>query len=250
MRSKLVKMMTRFSSLITPGHIAMTAAGQQFRLKCMEHVLNSPGSVVADVAGGKTWHLPAALKEATGVTLVGLDIDAAELAENNMIDHKIVADACDRIPTDFGKYSVITVRAGIEHFHDNARFLLNAFGALEPGGVLIALFPNKFAPFALINQALPHKLSKFLLQKLTRGGEEGVLGFRAHYDRTSYRSFSKIARDAGFEIEFCYPSFFSSAYFRAIPPIYIISLLFDYLRFFLGIRSLASYYCFVLRSSA
>lgn len=243
----LFRYLAQFSKRLTPRHLSQCDSAKHFYFKSIEAFLSRPGSVVADVAGGKDWFFDSNLKKTLGLRVVGIDIDAGEMKDNPDLDERITADCCRAIPTPHGPYAVITCRAGVEHFHDTAGFLRATHAALDEDGVLVLWFPNKYAPFALLNQILPLSLSSALLKTLTVGGQDGRLGFRAYYDKTSYAAFTRAYKDAGFELDYFYPSYFSSNYFLIIPPVYFVSLAFDYLRFCSGIKSAASYYCFVLR---
>ena len=96
---------------------------------------------------------------------------------------------------------------------------------------------------------LPTPIARSLLRRLVPGSE-GVLGFKAHYDRTSYRQFSRMAERTGFEVLRCSCSYYSSVYFRFFLPLYLASLLLDHLRHALAVKSLASFYLFILEKPA
>ncbi len=243
----IVRAMNRVSGWLVPSHFSKTTALNHFYLQAMREMLKHPGGVVADVAGGKRWLFPQSLKSSLGLHLVGVDIDGRELEQNRLIDQAVIADVCREIPTPLGKYAVITCRAGVEHFPDTEGFLRSAFDALEDGGVIVLWFPNKYAPFALLNQMLPNWIAKRLLRSLTADGEAGITGFRAYYNQTSARAFKKLSKRTGFEEAYFFASYYSSKYFMFFPPVFLVSVVFDYLRFLTGINNLASHYCFVLR---
>lgn len=244
---RIFKTLSRVSDYITPHHFAQSGSARHYETEAIKEIIRFNGHPVADVGAGKRWHFPAELKACARIKLVGIDLDAQEMEQNDTLDVKIVEDVCNSISTPVGPYGVITCRAGVEHFHDVEKFLSNCYDALVEHGSLVIWFPNKYAPFAIINQILPSRLSRFLLRNLTQAGADGDLGFTAYYDRTSYSSFRKLALSQGFKIDYFYPSYYSSGYFSALPPVFLLSLCLDYLRFVIGAKNLASHYCFVLR---
>jgi SAM-dependent methyltransferase len=203
-------------------------------------------SIVVDIGAGRRWHFPARVKADLLEKLIGVDIDESEMSGNALLDEKVVADVVDGIPLVQSSVDLITVRAGVEHFSDNEAFLRNCAACLRPGGYLVATFANKYSPFAIINQALPARLSGRILKVLVPGSE-GTLGFRAYYDHSSYSGFERALVSNGFEVDYYYPSYFSSAYFAFFVPLYVLSVGFDVVRFVLGSRNLASYHLFVAR---
>jgi SAM-dependent methyltransferase len=168
------------------------------------------------------------------------------MAMNGALDEKYVSEVCKSFPVTPGSVDLITMYSGIEHFENTERFLQECFLALRPGGLCMAQFPGRYAPFAILNRCLRHRFTQFLLSNL-RPGSQGELGFRAYYDRTNYSAFVRLARASGFGIEYSLPGFFSSGYFAFLIPIYLVSIFLDLLRFAAGVKDLASYNLFVLR---
>lgn len=201
--------------------------------------------VVLDLGAGAAWAFPIEYKRRFGIELIGLDIDGGEMAVNGALDRKLVGDVCARIELDDGSVDLATAYSGVEHFHDNAAFLRNTFRVLRPGGRLVCLFPSRYAPFAQLNRFVPAWISKKALTIL-RPDEAGHLGFKAHYDRTNYRDFRKIAEEAGFEVEYVHFSYFNS-YFSFFVPLYVLSMAYGLIRMAIGARDHATYNLFVLR---
>lgn len=179
--------------------------------------------------------------------MVGIDISAGELALNDFLDERIAADACAPMPALDGKADLLVSKATMEHLPDNAAFLRNARRMLKPGGTMVLLFTNRYAPFAFINRLLPEKLSALLLAKLAPVWK-GQVGFKTHYDRTNYSAFRRLLTQAGFTDADFQVGYFSSAYFRFFVPIYLLSLGFDRMRYALKIKDLGSYYLVVAKA--
>jgi SAM-dependent methyltransferase len=230
---------------ITPRHIAEGSVFAQFRAAFLDAVLDLQPRTVVDLGAGKHWHHKPAVKRLAGFKLIGVDIDAAEMAQNAMLDERVEADVTKSIGLPPGSADLVTVRSGVEHFADNESFLRNLHALLRPGGRAVLLFPGRYAPFVLLNRMLPRRVARAALRWLVPGSE-GVLGFPAYYDRTTARQFSKLAEQAGFRVARCSCSYYASMYFRFFAPLYVLSLLLDHLRHVLAIKELASFYLFVL----
>ncbi len=240
-----VRVNRAFCEALTPPHYFQTIVFDRFRLLVVAAMARADINVVVDVGAGKGWHAGGLdLKRALGVRLIGVDVSAEEMRDNAVLDERLEADVCRSIPVEAQSADLITARAGVEHFPDNEAFVRNCSACLREGGLLIAAFTNKYAPFALINQILPHAIAKWLLRNLWPESE-GVMGFKAYYDKTSYHAFKNILEKNGFVIREYYPSFFSSAYFMFFAPLYFASLFLDLMRFAVGSRTLASYHLFV-----
>ncbi|MET4430133.1 MULTISPECIES: methyltransferase domain-containing protein [unclassified Mycolicibacterium] len=206
-------------------------------------------ATVLDVGAGRQWHFPPSLKK-PGMNLIGFDIDIAEMSDNALLDRKVSGDACQGLGVPDQSVDLIMGRAVIEHLHDTESFLIGANAALRENGHLIITFPNKHAPFAVLNRILPRRAAKWLLTHLVPGSS-GTLGFEAFYDRASYREFKQGLIDAGFDIEEEYVSYFSSwYYFQFFVPLFIVGLALDSLFYALKRPRFAAYLTFVGRKPA
>jgi hypothetical protein len=79
------------------------------------------------------------------------------------------------------------------------------------------------------------------------GDTSQELGFPAFYDRTHYSAFHKLVLKSGFEEAYYLPGYYSSTYFEFLTPLYLLSYIFDAVRYALGIKALASYGLWILR---
>ena len=247
--SGFVQANIRVCQTITPRHLGEASAFAQFRAAVVTSVLDLAPQTVVDIGAGRTWHNHPELKRMAGFRLVGVDISMEEMAQNAALDESVACDVTQSIDLPPGTADLVTVRSGVEHFSDNEAFLRNLHALLRPGGRTLLVFPGPYAPFVLINRLLPTACARSLLRRLVPGSD-GVLGFKAHYDRTSYRQFSRMAERTGFKVLRCSCSYYSSVYFRFFLPLYLASLLLDHLRHALAIKSLASFYLFILEKPA
>ncbi len=179
--------------------------------------------------------------------VIGVDIDIEQMAQNELLDLKIGCDACQSLGVPDRSVDLIMGRAVIEHLHDTAGLLHSANRALADDGRLVVTFANKHAPFAILNRILPQRISGWLLDNLVPSRDEHQLGFKECYDRASVSEFRKSLKEAGFEIEQQYTSYFSSQYYRFFVPLFLFGLAYDYLCYALKIQRLASYVMFVAK---
>jgi SAM-dependent methyltransferase len=200
---------------------------------------------VIDAGAGAAWCFPIEYKRYFDLTLIGVDIDAGEMVLNLALDERIVGDVCASLNVEKGTADLITAYSGVEHFPDNAAFLRNCHEALRPGGRWIGQFPSRYASFAILNRLIPEESKKRLLQRLRPDAVDHI-GFKAHYDRTHYSAFRKMAEDAGFVVEYWHPGYFHF-YFAFFTPLYLLSLLSGLVRMAFGLRDFATYNLFILR---
>jgi hypothetical protein len=99
--------------------------------------------------------------------------------------------------------------------------------------------PCKFALFAIINQLLPKKVSRYLLDKFTTNPER--LGFVAYYDKCYYSAFTSLLKSHGFKIIDMRLSYRSSGYFSFFVPIFILSAIYEFVVKTLNLKNLSSY---------
>ena len=235
----------RLSRALTAKAIGASGVFDQFpKLAAVLFALPSTKRVI-DAGAGAAWCFPIEYKAYFGLTLIGVDIDPDEMARNPALDQRVVGDVCASLNVENGAVDLITSYSGVEHFPDNAAFLRNCHKALRPGGRWIGQFPSRYASFAILNRLIPEGLKQRLLKSL-RPDAADHLGFKAHYDRTHYSAFRKMAEEAGFLVEYWHPGYFHF-YFAFFTPLYLLSLFSGLLRMAFGTRDFATYNLFILR---
>jgi SAM-dependent methyltransferase len=233
------------SDRLQPSHIEETHAYRQFVYHGTIALLEGGPKRVVDIGAGKAFQFGHILNQREDIYVIGLDIDAAEMAGNVALKEKIECDVCTELPVDDASIDVMLARATIEHLHDVSGFLNLAYRKLRPGGKLIVTFPGRWAFFAILNQILPTQITHQLLHWFVPHSE-GDLGFRAYYDHATYTRFSRAAHAAGFTELVGYPSYYGTGYFRFFTPLFLVVYILDSFRVLIGHRSLASYYTFVV----
>lgn len=156
-----------------------------------------PGMAVLDVGGGKRPAITPDLKDSLGLRVIGIDISQEELnaAPPGCYDQMI----CDDItrPTALPHADLAISRSVTEHVTDPGAMYVNILRALRPGGILISYVPNKFAPYALVNAALPNQLTKVLLSFFHWESKEET-GFPARYRHCYPSRLEALLLGAGF----------------------------------------------------
>lgn len=147
---------------------------------------------VADIGGGKK---PFLTQRPEGITYVGIDIDADELARApaGIYTQTIVADITQ--PTLDMKFDVIICRFILEHVTDTEAALKGLYTMMKPGAVCYISAPSRYAMFTKINGILPENLKKWILYKLYPAKQTD--GFKAHYDKMSPSEVSDLIRAHG-----------------------------------------------------
>lgn len=198
-----------------------------------------PGQVVLDIGGGKDCPFLPFVTEPRAHLVVAVDYSEQELRWNGSLDCKIVADAAARgFPFREASADLIVSRSVVEHLHDNRAFFENCATVLRPGGVLVHTFPCRFAPFSLLNQLLPNRLTRRLIAYFQPQWQDDC-GFPAFYDRCYFSAVQKLLTRNGFANQKFIFRYYQSVYFDFFFPLYALILAYDLVISYLQVRNLA-----------
>ena len=204
------------------------------------------GIVVVDVGGGRESTV-AQLRPAGSTTrLIAVDISAEELALNDAVDEKRVADVVQGLPFDSGEVDAIVSSSVLEHLENLEAFVAHSARVLKPGGYWIHVFSSKFAPYSIANQLLPEHLAHRILLAL-KPGTEGKCGFRAYYDRCYYSAARRLLRRHGFDEVEVRVSYYQSWYVTSFLPAYLLSSFYELVVRAFKARNLGAYVVVVAR---
>jgi ubiquinone/menaquinone biosynthesis C-methylase UbiE len=192
------------------------------------HMNRRPGQTVVDVGGGRSCRFAKYRDPNKNIRLVAVDISAEELSHNVDVDERLTVDIVEDLAFGDCEIDIITSRSVVEHLPDVEAFIRHSARVLRPGGYMVHAFPSKFAPFSLINQVLPHRISERVVHFLIPGSE-GRLGFRAYYDRCYYSGFRRLLERHGYEIVDEAIGYYQSRYFDFLFPLYALSALYELL---------------------
>ncbi len=178
------------------------------------------GLTVYDIGGGKSPYVSPHVKEQLDLRVVGLDIDADELARapGDAYDETIAADVC-RFQGK-GEADVAVCQAVLEHVPDAAAAVRTIASILRPGGVALVFVPSGNAAFARLNRLLPERVKRAILFSLFPDKREKQ-GFPAFYDRCTPPHFDRHAACAGLIVE-ARRVYFRSSYFSFFFPAYLL----------------------------
>lgn len=180
----------------------------------------SSGDVVYDLGGGSRPFVSATEKRRLDLTVVGLDIDAAELAAApaGVYDRTIAADLCAF--EGYGDADVVICQAVLEHVPDTAAAMRALASTIKLGGRIYIFAPSRNALFARLNMVLPESIKLRLLFSLFPHKAEGHDGFKAYYDRCTPKEIEALAASNGLVVEERH-LFWTSSYFSVFTPVYV-----------------------------
>lgn len=180
-----------------------------------------PGSVVYDLGGGSRPCISREQKDRLGITLVGVDISADELARApaGVYDRTITADLSTFTGT--GDADSVVCQALLEHVPDTPGAMHRLATTAKPGGRVFLFAPSRNALFARLNLILPEGLKRRILFAVFPSKAQGHDGFKSYYDHCTPRQIEEVARHNGLEVEE-QRLFWTSSYFMAFTPAFII----------------------------
>lgn len=177
-------------------------------------------SLVYDIGGGKQPLLTSHEKTVLGLTVVGVDIDARELA-------RAPAGAYDRtVCADITRYhgnrsaQLVICQALLEHVPDTGGAIRSISSILARRGVALLFIPSRTAWFARLNRILPPGIKRRLLFTVFPETERAQ-GFDAYYDRCTPAEVAALGRKYGCEVEEV-RLYYASSYFSCFFPLYVL----------------------------
>jgi 2-polyprenyl-6-hydroxyphenyl methylase/3-demethylubiquinone-9 3-methyltransferase len=227
---------------------AKPRVGSLYAETVARYLASEGDQLVVDVGGGRKNHYAGYKRSGANTRIIAVDISEEALRKNCDVDDKILADAASSLPFDDAQVDLITSRFLLEHLRTIDGFLRESARALQAGGYSIHVFPSRYAPFALINRALPDKLARRLLHSVRPNTKAGS-GFPAYYDRCYYSAVEKLLQENGLEVIEARFSYYQSQYFKGFLPLYLASVSYELLLRAVGAKNLCPYAVIVARKS-
>jgi ubiquinone/menaquinone biosynthesis C-methylase UbiE len=150
------------------------------------------------------------------------------------------------LPFKDHRIDLVVSRAVLEHLEDLEAFLIESTRVLKANGYCIHAFSSKFAPFAIINQLLPRKLSKQLLLYV-RPEVKDFAGFPAYYNKCFYSSIKSLFQKHGYEIVEIRLNYFQTSYFSFFVPCFVIMSIYEMLLQCIRAKNLCAYILIVAK---
>ncbi len=176
--------------------------------------------LVYDVGGGKNPFFDVARKAQLHASVVGVDIDASELARapEGAYDRIVVTDIC----TYHGVHDadVVICQTLLEHVPNVSEAVRAMASMLKPGGRAVVFVPCRNAAFARLNLILPEKLKRALLFAIFPSMRT-FQGFRSYYDHCTPANFIAFAAKNGLRVEE-QRMYYKSDYFSFFFPLYAL----------------------------
>jgi 2-polyprenyl-6-hydroxyphenyl methylase/3-demethylubiquinone-9 3-methyltransferase len=177
------------------------------------------GAVVYDIGGGKNPAVSLDDKRRLGLRVIGVDIDASELARapRGAYDEAIAADITAY--RGRGDGDLIICQALLEHVRDTRAAIEAIAGILKPGGTALLFLPSRNAVFARLNLLLPEALKRKALYTVFPSTERDQ-GFPAYYNRCTPADFRRMAAECNLAVDVC-KVYFRSSYFTFLFPLHL-----------------------------
>ncbi len=179
---------------------------------------------IFDIGGGKRPFVGMQMARPSDVSVVGVDIDAHELAQapQGLYDATIVADVASPggIKTKNRRANLVICAALLEHVKDNRQAMRNITAITKRGGKVALFIPAKHAAFAQINRLLPEKLKRKILFSVFPESAHAQ-GFPAYYDKCTPSEFVSLCEQNNFRVE-TVRTYYQSTYFSFFFPAHVL----------------------------
>jgi len=202
--------------------------------------------IIVDVGGGKYCPFAAHKDPTRNARIITVDLSEEQVRGNHEVDEKLIANIMHPLPFKNHKIDLVVSRAVLEHLEDLEAFLIESTRVLKANGYCIHAFSSKFAPFAIINQLLPSKLSKQLLLYV-RPEVKGFAGFPAYYNKCFYSSIKALFQKHGYEIVEIRLNYFQTSYFSFFVPCFVIMAIYEVLLQCIRARDLCAHILIVAK---
>jgi 2-polyprenyl-3-methyl-5-hydroxy-6-metoxy-1,4-benzoquinol methylase len=205
---------------LLPGEYRVLGTGNFGDFRNLARPYLTPGATVYDIGGGKIPFINADLKQSLGLTVIGFDIDADQLASApaDAYDGVICADITQY--RGKGDADVVICTSVLEHVRDTRAAFDGIASVLKPGGHALVDVPSRNAFYARLNRVLPEQIKRRILYILSPETHMNG-GFPAYYNRCTPRDFQQLARETNLVVE-QQKTYFYNDYYTLIFPFYVI----------------------------
>jgi len=202
--------------------------------------------IILDVGGGKYCSFATHKDPTQNAKIITVDLSEEQVRENHDVDEKLIANIMQPLPFKDHRIDLVVSRAVLEHLEDLEAFLIESTRVLKANGYCIHAFSSKFAPFAVVNQLLPRKLSKQLLLYV-RPEVKDFAGFPAYYNKCFYSSIKSLFQKHGYEIVEIRLNYFQTSYFSFFVPFFVLMAFYEMLLQYIRARDLCAHILIVAK---
>ena len=198
------------------------------------------GATVLDLGGGRRCVYAGSVQPRGRLNLIAVDVSPEELALNNDVSEKKVADVAAGLPMPDSSVDVILSRALLEHVPDVPAAIGHMARVLKPGGVALHLVPVPLLTLRDRGQAAalgPLVRLLHVVMPWTRGQVE----FSVHYDHCYPEALEAEFRAAGFSAVKTWITWAQPGYFEAAYPVFLMHAFYEVVVRRLQLRKLAAY---------
>ncbi|MBN1966182.1 MAG: class I SAM-dependent methyltransferase [Anaerolineae bacterium] len=138
---------------LRPGWLPATTVYETLIRTAIGSAVGTGGAALLDLGCGRGGVLEQ-LVDVPGLHATGIDPDFASLAEHRLPDLPRAVAGAEAIPLAAACCDMVISAWVLEHLPDPARTFSEVARVLRPGGLFIALAPNRDSPVALLNRVL------------------------------------------------------------------------------------------------
>ncbi len=125
---------------------ALWREGQERRLNLVRQIVPiKQGDVVLDAGCGLGLYMDRF--RALGAQVHGVDIDRERVAQAQALGLNVAVGSAERLPFTDACVDVVWSHEVLEHVHDDAAAVREAYRVLRPGGYMVIYAPNRGYPF-------------------------------------------------------------------------------------------------------
>lgn len=219
-----------------------------YKQKVAQFMNSKSDQTIVDVGGGNLCPFAKYKEPLKKTTIIAVDLSKKAMKNNRLVDEKRVANISHKLPFKNEAVDIFTSRWVFEHLKEPEKFIALSKSKLRQNGLHIHLFASKWAPFALLSQALPKYLPEKILHFLNPKIKDKV-GMASFYNQCSYSAMRRLFEKHGFEIIETHVSYYQSQYYDFFLPLFLLSAFYEILLKTLSLKNLAAYVLIVARKS-
>jgi ubiquinone/menaquinone biosynthesis C-methylase UbiE len=198
------------------------------------------GATVADLGAGRRSGFADCLPEDRTLKVVGVDISADELAQNQDVTEGRVANIVEELPFGDGEVALVLSGCLLEHVDGVPDAVRHMSRVLAPGGSALHFVACRFSTFGTAARLLPFGLLLRLLHWV-KPETKGWIEFDVFYDNCYPAAIERLFYDAGFRQVEVKVEYSSTAFFYSFFPLFLLVAMYERIVRKMDARSLAAH---------